>query len=338
MNLAEGDLADQDLVETVKELIRLESAVRAALSQAVAVLLSQGAYEPAGYATAADLLRSECHLSGREAKELVVSALRLRKHLHCTLLALQCGMITWAHATTLVRAVDRLGLDTVLGTEHDWIELIATRSGPEALQRVVHGRRLEQVGYPARQAPEPEVDETVFVPSTRSDASSAASTGSPTAAYTGDGSQPCGSADDEAGSQDPRQHALANEEQRVLGDSRDVQQPVRGAELSSDPGPTLERRATPTLTLSSDNASSSVGRSGTSRPGCAHPGCTREATLREISFTVQWLDGSRSEILGCGLLCEEHAVALVSCTITGIRVGHQTTIRTIGPALVPEAA
>ena len=146
LNLTETSQTDRELVETARKLVRLESTVRAALSRAVAVMISQGAHESAGHVTAADLLRSEFHLSGREANELAVSAVRLRDQLPCTFVALQSGVITWAHATTLVRAVDRLGIDTIRDIEHDWIELIATRTGPEALQRVVHTRHIEQRG------------------------------------------------------------------------------------------------------------------------------------------------------------------------------------------------
>ena len=322
MNLTDGVRPDRDLVETVRKLVCLESAVRAALSHAVAVMLSQGAPEGTGHATTADLLRNECHLSGREANELVVSAARLRDHLHCTFVALQAGMITWAHATTLVRAVDRLGLDTVLGAEHDWIELIATRTGPEALQRVVHTRRLEQVGYPARRTPEPQVDENVSTSSNTSDAVP----GAPSDAT---------NTDDDT---ETRRSADADDALRGLDESPRLQQPAHGADVEPNAAIAPTQPTAPTLTLSSDSTSTSAEKSAAATPVCAHQGCATEASLREISFTVHWLDGDQSEILGCGLLCEEHAAALTSCSVSRIRVGHRTTIRTIGPALVTEAA
>ena len=320
MNLTEGVRSDRDLVEAVRQLICLESAVRAALSHAVAVTVSQGAHESAGHATTADLLRSECHLSGREANELAASSVRLREHLHCTFVALQAGMITWAHATTLVRAVDRLGLDVVLGTEHAWIELIATRTGPEALQRVVHTRRLEQVGFPARRTPEPQVDENVSTSSNTSDTGP----GAPAEAT---------SVRDDTGT---RTSAGADDEHRDLDESRSLQQPAHGAGVDPNAATAPVQLTAPTLTLSSDNTSAE--KSAAATPGCVHQGCATEASLRDISFTVHWLDGDQSEILGCGLLCEDHAAALTTCSVSRIRVGHRTTIRTIGPALVTEAA
>jgi hypothetical protein len=335
MNLTEGAQANRDLVDTVRKLTRLESAVRAALSHAVAVALSQRAHESAGHATTADLLRSECHLSGREANELVVSAVRLREHLHCTFVALQAGTITWSHATTLVRAVDRLGLDTVLDTEHDWIELIGARTGPEALQRVVHTRRLEQVGYPDRRTPDSQVDETVPTSSGKADVGPEAST---EATSTRDDSATRSSADADDLSQVDSEDGMIHDELRDLGNSRQPQQPTRGTNIEPDAVAALNRPTTSTLTLSSDNPSTSTEEPVPPPAGCAHPSCATEASLREISFTVHWLDGSRSEILACGLVCDEHAAALASCPVSRIRVGHRTTIRTIGPALVTNAA
>jgi len=93
LTLTEGSQTDKEIVEAARKLVRLESAVRAALSRAVAVMISQGAHESSGHATAADLLRSEFHLSGREANELALSAVRLREQLHCTFVALQSGVI-----------------------------------------------------------------------------------------------------------------------------------------------------------------------------------------------------------------------------------------------------
>ena len=338
MNLTEGAQTNRDLVDTVRKLARLESAVRAALSHAVAVALSQGAHESAGHATTADLLRSECHLSGRDANELVVSAVRLREHLHCTFVALQAGTITWSHATTLVRAVDRLGLDTVLGAEHDWIELIGARTGPEALQRVVHTRRLEQVGYPDRRTPDSQVGENVPTSLDEADVDPEPSDEAAEATSTHDDSATRSSAGADDLSHVTSEDDMIHDELRNLGDSRQPQQPTRDTNMEPDAAAVLSRSATSTLTLSSDNASTSTELPASPTDGCAHPGCATEASLREISFTVHWLDGSRSEILACGLVCDEHAAALASSPAGRIRVGHRTTIRTIGPALVTNAA
>ena len=62
------------------------------------------------------------------------------------------------------------------------------------------------------------------------------------------------------------------------------------------------------------------------------------ALVRDITFTVHWLDGSRSMVLGHGLICDEHATALTGCPVDEIRVGHPTTIRTIDPAPAMDAA
>jgi hypothetical protein len=69
-----------------------------------------------------------------------------------------------------------------------------------------------------------------------------------------------------------------------------------------------------------------------------HPRCPAKASLREISFTVHWLDGGQSTLFGRGLVCDEHAAALTNCPVDRIRVGHSSTIWTIGPAPVADAA
>jgi hypothetical protein len=53
---------------------------------------------------------------------------------------------------------------------------------------------------------------------------------------------------------------------------------------------------------------------------------------------VHWFDGGQSTFLGRGLVCDEHAAALTDCSVDQIRVGHSSTIWTIGPALVTDAA
>jgi len=338
LNLTEGSHTDGEIVETARNLVRLESAVRAALSRAVAVMVSQGAHESTGHATAADLLRSEFHLSGREANELVVSAVRLREQLHCTFVALQSGVITWAHATTLVRAVDRLGIDTVRDAEHDWIELIATRTGPEVLQRVVHTRRLEQVGYPSPPSPDPEADKDWHTPSTTSDAHTDASTNPPEATSASNDSWKPGTGDTENPSQEPHPDTSADEQPQEHNDFSRPTNNEHGADAEPHTAVTLGRPVAPTLTPSGDNGSFVAEKFATPIGGCLHPACAIKASSREIAFTVCWLDGTRSTILGHGLVCDEHAAALTSCPVDRIRVGHSSAIRTIGPALVTDAA
>ncbi|WP_420704733.1 DUF222 domain-containing protein [Kutzneria chonburiensis] len=176
LNLTEGGRTVSELIEMMRKLVCLESEVRAAMSHVVAVATSQGVPESTGHSSAAELLKSEFHLSGREASELAVSAIRLRDQLPCTYVALRSGLITWSHATTLVRAVDRLGFGTVQGAEHDWIELIATRTSPEALQRVVNARRLEHDGYSPRTAPRPQPGADPLTPTDTSTTVSEATT------------------------------------------------------------------------------------------------------------------------------------------------------------------
>src|SRR3954470_17266106 len=89
LDLVEGGRTNAELMEMMRNLVRLESAVRAAMSHVVAVATSQGVPESAGRASVAELLRTECHLSGREASELAVSAVRLRDQLPCTFVALR---------------------------------------------------------------------------------------------------------------------------------------------------------------------------------------------------------------------------------------------------------
>jgi hypothetical protein len=339
LNLAEGDQADSELVETVRDLVRLESTVRAAMSHAVAVAIAQGVHESTGHATAAELLRSECHLSGREASELAVSAVRLREQLPCTFVALQSGAITWAHATTLVRAVDRLGFGTVQGTEHDWIELIATRTGPEALQRVVHTRHLELVGYPPRTASESQAtDEVSPVPTNISDAQTETLTSEPEATDLSSASQAHGYPDADGPGQHQSSDTTSPEQPGELGDRHRTAPPEHSGGLRPDVAAEPAWPVTSTLTLSSDDGSIAHEESTTGSTGCTHPRCAADASLREISFTVHWLDGGQSTFLGRGLVCDEHAAALTNCPVDSIRVGQSNTIWTIGPALATGAA
>ncbi|MFC0434644.1 hypothetical protein [Kutzneria buriramensis] len=337
MNLTEGDHTDGELVEMVKKLVRMESAVRAALSQTVAVAISQGAQESAGHATVADLLRTECHLSGREANELALSAVRLREQLHHTFVALQSGLITWAHATTLVRSVDRLGTDTVQEFERDWIELIASRTSPEALQRVVHTHHVERVGYPSPNT-ESQIDRQQATFSGAREENASTSTDVPEAVSRGSESASHGCADVDNPAQDWCTDASVHKEPQGLTDFPKPSQPEHDREASPATPLTTERQAAATLTLSSDNDEIAVAQRTTPTSGCRHTGCAAEASLREVSFTVRWLDGGRSSFLGYGLLCDEHCGALASCSVDRIRVGHSTMIRTIGPALVTDAA
>jgi len=338
LTLTEGSQTDKEIVEAARKLVRLESAVRAALSRAVAVMISQGAHESSGHATAADLLRSEFHLSGREANELALSAVRLREQLHCTFVALQSGVINWAHATTLVRAIDRLGIDTVRDAEHDWIELIATRTGPEVLQRVVHTRHVEQVGYPSPPSPDPETDKDQHAPSTTSDAHADTSTNASEATSASNDSWKPGTGDTENPSQEPHPDTSSDEQPPERDDFSRSTNTEHGADAEPHTAPSLRRPVAATLTPSGDNDSFAAEKFATSISGCLHPACATKASPREIAFTVRWLDGSRSTILGHGLVCDEHAAALTSCPVERIRVGHSSAIRTIGPALATDAA
>jgi hypothetical protein len=337
LKLTEEDQTDGELIETVRDLVRLESTVRAAMSHAVAVAIAQGVHENAGHTTAAELLRNECHLSGREASELAVSAIRLREQLPCTFVALQSGAITWAHATTLVRAVDRLGFDTVQGSEHDWIELIATRTGPEALQRVVHTRHLEQVGYPPRTASESQAEVPPASTNTP-DVPTEIPTSAPEAASSSSTSQAHGNPDADNLEHDQSSDTESPEQPSELGDRRRAAPPEHSEDLRPEVATEPAWPVTPTLALSSDNGSIAHEDSTTTNTGCAHPRCAAEPSLREISFTVHWLDGVESTFLGRGLVCDEHATSLTNCPVDQVRVGHSSTIWTIGPVLVTDAA
>jgi hypothetical protein len=333
LNLTKDSHTDSEIVEVARKLVHLEATVRSALCRTVAVMISQGAHESAGHATAADLLRSEFHLSGREANELAVSAVRLREQLHCTFVALRSGVITWAHATTLVRAVDRLGIDTVRDAEHDWIELIATRTGPEVLQRVVHTRHLEQVGYPSLPSPEAEMDR--HMPSTSADAHPETSTETtgvgcdlPTS-ETEDAEKPSSTRH-----LDPSQHEQPEEHHDFVKSANNEQ------DIDPEPhsAPSPMRPVAPALTPSGDNGAFGGAKFAASTNGCLHPACATTASPREIAFTVHWLDGGQSTILGHGLFCDEHTAALRSCPVDHAHVGHSSGIGTIGPALVTDAA
>jgi len=330
LDLTEGGRTDSELIEMLRKLVHLESEVRAALSHVVAVATSQGVPESTGHTSAAELLKSEYHLSGREASELAVSAVRLRDQLPCTYVALRSGVITWSHATTLVRAVDRLGFDTVRGAEHDWIELIAARTSPEALQRVVNARRLEHDGYLPRTATKPRTDAD---PLTATDASTVAPE-APTSstALEADGpSSDVPTQHDRPASVPPR---LPSE----LSDRSKAPQPAHRETPESDAIAEPSRPLSSTTTLSSDARAITDQDFAKPTTRCMHPQCTARAVLRGISFTVRWHDGGQSTVLGHSLVCDEHAVALMDCTVDQIRVGHSSMIWTIEPTHAPAAA
>jgi hypothetical protein len=330
LDLVEGGRTNAELMEMMRNLVRLESAVRAAMSHVVAVATSQGVPESAGRASVAELLRTECHLSGREASELAVSAVRLRDQLPCTFVALRAGVITWSHATTLVRAVDRLGFSTVRCNEHDWIELIAARTSPEMLQRVVNARRVEQNGYPPQTAPEPWPRPDPLVPT---DTSAVVP-----AAITADNAPEAHSS---PRSSIPSQHdspATMPTEPPSEHDGPEVPQQAYGEVPESDAAAEPTLPASSTTTLSSDEDSSAHQDSATPNAGCVHPCCVAAAPLRDISFTVHWLDGGQSTIPGRSLVCDEHAVALMNCPVDQIRVGHSSTIWTTEPTQAPAVA
>jgi hypothetical protein len=331
LNLPEGGCTNTEVIEMMRNLVRLESALRAAMSHVVAVATSQGVPESAGHGSVADLLRTECHLSGREASELAVSAVRLRDQLPCTFVALRSGVITWSHATTLVRAVDRLGYDTVRGNEHDWIELIATRTSPEMLQRVVNARRFEQDGYPLR---------TAHGPQTGADplAATETSPATPKATTTGNAPEAHSSLRADIPTQLDSPDSASPEPPSGLSDHSKVPQPVHDEAPKSDAATEPASPVASATTLSSDGGSIAHQDLGTPNAGCLHPRCAAAATLREIVFTVHWLDGGQSMVLGRGLVCDEHAVALMNCAVDQIRVGHSSTIWTIEPAQASAAA
>jgi len=330
LNLTEGGRTDSELIEMMRNLVRLESEVRAAMSHVVAVATAQGVHKSTGHASVAELLKSEYHLSGREASELAVSAVRLRDRLPCTYVALRSGVITWSHATTLVRAVDRLGFDTVRGAEHDWIELIAARTSPEALQRVVNARGLEHDGYVPRTAPKPRTGADLLTPTNTSTATPEATTS---------GTAPeADSPSSDVPPQHDRPDCAAPEPANELSDRRTVPQLTHGETPESD---AIAEPAWPpasTTTLSSDV--NPIPHQDFAKPTtrCVHPHCTAAATLRELSFTVRWLDGGQSTVLGHSRACDGHAVALTDCVVDHIRVGHSSMIWTVEPTHAPAAA
>ncbi|MFC0547731.1 DUF222 domain-containing protein [Kutzneria chonburiensis] len=331
LNLTEGGRTVSELIEMMRKLVCLESEVRAAMSHVVAVATSQGVPESTGHSSAAELLKSEFHLSGREASELAVSAIRLRDQLPCTYVALRSGLITWSHATTLVRAVDRLGFGTVQGAEHDWIELIATRTSPEALQRVVNARRLEHDGYSPRTAPRPQPGADPLTPTDTSTTVSEATTFNNASEAT-----------DTPRSDIPTQHdrpdGTVPEPPSELSDRRKVAQPAHGEAPGSEAATEPVWPVASATTLSGDTGASPYQDSTMPNTGCVHPDCAAGAALREISFTVHWLDGGQSTVLGRVLICDEHATALTNCPVDQIRVGHSSTIWTIKPSQAPAAA
>jgi hypothetical protein len=94
----------------------------------------------------AEFLTHECHYSGRDAARLVRASIRLRTTLPQTFAALCNGDINWAHALTMVRAEDELGVERVAAHEGTWIRNVANQSGPERLQRLVRALADEQGG------------------------------------------------------------------------------------------------------------------------------------------------------------------------------------------------
>jgi hypothetical protein len=336
-NLVQQDQADIGVAEAVIQLVRAESVLRAALVKAVAVMVSEESDNTAGHAATVDQLRNVCHLTGREAHELAVAAPLLRDHLHGTFHALASGAITWAHAATVVRAVKRLGLAAVCEAESDWIELIASRTSSEALQRVVHTRHVEQVGYPARMMPEHQVSEIRSPSSREPSAASEFATSTPSTggnaddladiAETGTTSQV--SSDQASGA--PQEQPCEHNDVRVLPQARPA------LDSTAETSAPSKQQASPASTPSGDNASTEDA-SAASTVRCIHPGCVAQAAVRAVSFTMCWLDGGQSTILGHGPLCDQHAIVLTDCSIDEIRVGQHSTIRTFDSDVVAHAA
>jgi Domain of unknown function (DUF222) len=330
LNLTEGGRTDSELIEMMRNLVRLESEVRAAMSHVVAVATSQGVPESTGHASTAELLKSEYHLSGREASELAVSAVRLRDRLPCTYVALRSGVITWSHATTLVRAVDRLGFGTVQAAEHDWIELIAARTSPETLQRVVNARRLEHDGYLPRTAPKPRTGTDPFTPTDTSTADPEGTTSST--------APEVDSPSFDVVTQHDCPDCATPEPPSELSGRRKVTQPTdrETPESVATVAPTWPLASTTTLSSEAGPTPHEDFAKPTTR--CVYPHCTATVTLREISFSVRWLDGGQSTVLCHSLACDEHAVALMDCAVDQIKVGHSSMIWTSEPTHAPHAA
>jgi hypothetical protein len=197
---------------------------------------------------------------------------------------------------------------------------------------VVRTRHVEQVGYPST-ATEPQVDRQQATP-----AGASASTNASEAASSGRESASEGRADVAEPTQGSCVEASLNEEPEELGNLSKPFQPEHDDEVLPATPHTTERQIAPTSTLSSDIDGLRASQVRTPNSGCRHVNCVADASLREVSFTVRWLDGGQSNFLGYGLLCDQHYDALATCSVDRIRVGHSTMIRTISPAVVTEAA
>lgn len=138
--VAAADKTDHEVARSLQVITCQVSRLQAAICEHTVAMKEKRAHETAGCASPVEFLKKECHYSGTQARSVERCGTFLDTALLRTAAALRAGDVTWPHVTTMVRGVDALGVKEVSEREAMWIDKIATRCGPERLQRVVRAR------------------------------------------------------------------------------------------------------------------------------------------------------------------------------------------------------
>jgi Domain of unknown function (DUF222) len=334
---------DTDLLAMARELARTEAVIRARLTQVVAAMSSAEPHDSTEHRHLGEQLRHECHFSGREASELVTCATALRDQLHATRSALQAGAITWSHVTTLVRALSKLGLETVSRSEADWIDRIATQTSPEVLQRVTRARYLELVGCTpfATDSSTVRPEESYAWPTELTD--SASSDDAPLIPSTPEllegGASMLPDEDVEAASrEDQVSYQPTSSEPATHNNLVSLASP---APTTAPPTSPVEETSTATSTLtavSRSPPSSETPDTAAPSASCLHPQCSASAEWRMLSLSILWIDGKESTATCPVQVCEKHARLLADCTVDKLRVSEAGMTGKAAPTLVTKAA
>ncbi|AHH94451.1 hypothetical protein GCM10010174_20720 [Kutzneria viridogrisea] len=152
VHAASCDEVENNLAVIARQVNRLQ----AAICEHAAAMTTARERDKAQRTRPVDFLKSQCHMSGAQARDVMKCSEILNENgLSGTALALRTGSITWPHATTVVRGVNKLGLAEVKAREQVWIDNVATATGPERLQRVVQARVHEVAATPPRSISRP---------------------------------------------------------------------------------------------------------------------------------------------------------------------------------------
>ena len=143
-----SEKTNHEITATLRVVASQISRLQAVVGDHTLAMERTGAHKSSGHQTPAEFLKRQCHYSGAQARSILRSGAVLAESLPRTAEALKAGIITWPHATTLVRGVSALGPEEVSAHEEAWVSKVAVHSGPERLQRVVRARVHELTPQP----------------------------------------------------------------------------------------------------------------------------------------------------------------------------------------------